>query len=79
MIQAKPRDKDGAEKTVKDQKATAGKAVYDLKKDEITLTENPVINDGSSKVTGTKIIIVVNEERMIVLRASASTNEALRQ
>lgn len=79
VIQAKPRDKDGAEKTVKDQKATAGKAVYDLKKDEITLTENPVINDGSSKVTGTKIIIVVNEERMIVLRASASTNEALRQ
>lgn len=74
IIQAK--NKSGA-KEQKEQKATAGKAVYDLKKDEITLTEKPVLHDGSSKVDGTKIIIVVNEERMIVIRGTASTLEGI--
>ena len=63
------------------QKATAEKAVYDLVKDEITLTGSaknpPVIYDGANKVSGTKIIIIINEERMIVLRGTASTKEAL--
>ena len=74
IIQAK--NKSGA-KEQKEQKATAGKAVYDLKKDEITLTEKPVLHDGSSKVDGTKIIIIVNEERMIVIRGTASTLEGI--
>lgn len=74
VILAKPKE-DAKEK--KEQKATAGKAVYDLKKDEITLTEKPVLLDGSSKITGSKIILIVNEERMIVLRGNASTQEGL--
>jgi len=64
-------------KDQKEQKALAGKAVYDLKKDEITLTEKPVIYDGANKVDGTKIIIIVNEERMIVIRGTASTTEGI--
>ena len=60
-----------------EQKATADKAVYDLVKDEITLTGKPVLHNGSSEITGSKIIIIVNEERMIVLRGRASTTEAL--
>ena len=74
IIQAKNKS-DAKEQ--KEQKATAGKAVYDLKKDEITLTEKPVLHDGSSKVDGTKIIIIVNEERMIVIRGTASTLEGI--
>ncbi len=74
VIQAKQKEEQAEE-----QKATAGKAVYDLKKDEITLTESPVIYNGESTVTGTKIIIIVNEERMIVLRAAATTKESLNQ
>lgn len=80
VIQAKQKaSEDG--KPVKEQKATAEKAVYDLVKDEITLTGSaknpPVIYDGANKVSGTKIIIIINEERMIVLRGTASTKEAL--
>lgn len=80
VIQAKQKaSEDG--KPVKEQKATAEKAVYDLVKDEITLTGSakvpPVIYDGENKVSGTKIIIIINEERMIVLRGTASTKEAL--
>ena len=80
VIQAKQNaSEDG--KPVKEQKATAEKAIYDLVKDEITLTGSaknpPVIYDGANKVSGTKIIIIINEERMIVLRGTASTKEAL--
>lgn len=80
VIQAKQKaSEDG--KPVKEQKATAEKAIYDLVKDEITLTGSaknpPVIYDGANKVSGTKIIIIINEERMIVLRGTASTKEAL--
>lgn len=60
-----------------EQKATAGKAVYDMIKDEIILTENPVLDNGSNKVIGTSIRIIVNEERMIVMQGQASTKEGL--
>lgn len=67
------KDKEGAA----EQKATAGKAVYDMIKDEIILTENPVLDNGSNKVIGTSIRIIVNEERMIVMQGQASTKEGL--
>ena len=67
------KDKEGAA----EQKATAGKAVYDMIKDEILLTENPVLDNGANKVTGTSIRIIVNEERMIVMQGQASTKEGL--
>lgn len=67
------KDKEGAA----EQKATAGKAVYDMIKDEILLTENPVLDNGANKVTGTSIRIIVNEERMIVMQGQASSREGL--
>ncbi len=70
VIQAKQKGK-----LQKDQKATSGKAVYDLKRDEITLTEKPVINDGANRIAGQKIIFVVKEERMIVLNAAATAKD----
>ncbi|MBE6407240.1 MAG: hypothetical protein J6S98_10125 [Lentisphaeria bacterium] len=80
VIQAKQKPSEDG-KPVKEQKATAEQAVYDLVKDEITLSGSaknpPVIYDGENKVSGTKIIIIINEERMIVLRGTASTREAL--
>lgn len=82
VIQAKQKPTEDG-KAPKEQKATAEKAVYDLVKDEITLTGDaknpPVIYDGENKVSGTKIIIIINEERMIVLRGTASTKEALKK
>lgn len=60
-----------------EQKATAGKAVYDMVKDEIILLENPVLDNGANKVTGTSIRIIVNEERMIVMQGQASSREGL--
>ena len=69
----KDKDKEGAA----EQKATAGKAVYDMIKDEILLTENPVLDNGANKVTGTSIRIIVNEERMIVMQGQASSREGL--
>ncbi len=75
VIQAKQKGQ-----VQKDQKATAGKAVYDLKKDEITLTEKPVINNGpDNRITGAKIIVIVKENRMIVLQAAATATNLVNQ
>lgn len=71
VITSKPKP---GEKEKKEQKATAGKAVYDLVKDEIDLTEKPVIYDGPDKVQGAKIKIIVNEERMLVLGEASATS-----
>ncbi len=75
VIQAKQKGQ-----VQKDQKATAGKAVYDLKKDEITLTEKPVINNGAdNRIIGSKIIVIVKENRMIVLQAAATATNLVNQ
>ncbi len=55
----------------KEQKATAGKAVYDLVKDEIELSDKPVLLNGKDRITGSKIKIIVNENRMLVFQAGA--------
>lgn len=60
-----------------EQKATAGEAIYDMIKDEILLTKNPVLDNGANKVVGTSIRIIVNEERMIVMQGQASSKEGL--
>lgn len=74
VITAKPKPD---EKEPKEQKAIAGKAVYDLVKDEIDLTEKPVIYDGASKIKGTKIKVIVNEDRMLVFQGSATSQDGL--
>lgn len=67
------RQKDNNDPDKKEQKATAGKAVYDLVKDEITLTESPVIHNGiDSDVKGNKILFIVQEERMLVFQGEAT-------
>ncbi len=49
------------------QKAFAGKAVYDVRKDMITLTENrPVVVNGAQRLSGEKIEIDVKNERIII-------------
>ncbi|MFA7231514.1 MAG: LptA/OstA family protein, partial [Victivallaceae bacterium] len=50
-----------------EQKATAGKAVYEVKEGQIVLTENrPQIKRGNDTVSGSKITIWKETERMLV-------------
>lgn len=44
-------------------KATANHAFYDLKKDRITLTEGPELDDRGNVLTADKVIILVKEDR----------------
>jgi len=44
-------------------KATSNHAFYDLKKDRITLTEGPELNDRGNVLTADKVIILVKEDR----------------
>ena len=58
------------------QKAFAGKAVYDLPADTITLTENnPVIVSGGSRLSGEQIIVDIKTERINVLGRVSVTAE----
>ena len=58
------------------QKAFAGKAVYDLPADMITLTENnPVIVSGGSRLSGEQIIVDIKTERINVLGRVSVTAE----
>ena len=58
------------------QKAFAGKAVYDLPTDTITLTENnPVIVSGGSRLSGEQIIVDIKTERINVLGRVSVTAE----
>jgi lipopolysaccharide transport protein LptA len=56
------------------QKAYAGKAVYNLLNDTITLTENnPVIVSGPNRLAGEKIEVNIKTERIIVIGAKSQT------
>ena len=58
------------------QKAFAGKAVYDLPTDTITLTENsPVIVSGGNRLAGEQIIVNIKTERINVLGRVRGTAE----
>lgn len=48
------------------QKALAGKAVYDVKAGKITLTEKPVLKRGGDSIKGRKIEFWLNSERLNV-------------
>ena len=63
VIVRKTKDDKGEEK---EQNATAGKAEYDLKEQKITLSENPVMMQGTDKVKGDVIILFRESERVIV-------------
>ena len=58
------KDKDGGE-----QKALAGKAVYDVKAGKITLTIDPELQRGQDSVTGEVIIFWTDSERVSIRRS----------
>ena len=58
------KDKEGGE-----QKALAGKAVYDVKAGKITLTINPELQRGEDSLTGEVIIFWTDSERVSVRRS----------
>ena len=50
------------------QQAFAGRAVYMVKQDEITLTEDPVVVNGASRLNGERIILYTKTERVLVFK-----------
>lgn len=50
------------------QQAFAGKAVYLIKEDKITLTEDPVVVNGPNRLVGDEIILFPKTERVIVTK-----------
>jgi|GEM_PF-4347429 len=55
------------------QQAFAGKAVYMIKEETITLTEEPVLVNGSNRLMGEKIIMYTKTERILVFKGIART------
>jgi lipopolysaccharide transport protein LptA len=51
--------------TFNDIKGTAGKAFYDMNKNEIELTENPVAYQGRDLVKGERVIIDLDKNKVI--------------
>ncbi len=49
-----------------DSKITSDRAVYLAKKDKIIFTDNPKAEDGMNRITGSKIIYFINDERTII-------------
>jgi len=46
--------------------ATGAKAVFNSENNSVVLTGNPVIRHGNSQVSGSRIILFINEERGVV-------------
>ena len=55
------------------QQAFAGKAIYDVKEDTITLTEEPVLVNGPNRLMGERIILHTKTERVLVFKGVART------
>ncbi|OQA86679.1 MAG: OstA-like protein [Lentisphaerae bacterium ADurb.Bin242] len=65
---------------VKDlQQAFAGKAVYMLKDDTITLTEDPVVVNGPTRMVGETLVLNTKTERVIVVKGVINTKGAVLQ
>lgn len=58
-----------------EQKACAGKAVYDVKGDSITLLDKPVVIKGKSRVRGEVITLHLDSERVEVVNATIHSTE----
>ena len=63
---------DAADKN-SNQQAFAGKAVYLVKDETITLTEDPVVVNGPNRLMGERIILHVKTERVLVFKGVART------
>lgn len=55
------------------QQAFAGKAVYLIKEETITLTEDPVLVNGMNRLMGERIILHTKTERVLVFKGTART------
>lgn len=55
------------------QQAFAGKAVYLIKEETITLTEDPVLVNGPNRLMGERIILHTKTERVLVFKGVART------
>ena len=53
------------------QQAFAGKAVYLIKEETITLTEDPVLVNGPNRLMGERIILHTKTERVLVFKGVA--------
>ncbi|MFQ5849439.1 MAG: lipopolysaccharide transport periplasmic protein LptA [Candidatus Binatia bacterium] len=49
-----------------DRVATGAKAVFNSQNNTMTLTGNPVVRQGKSQVSGSRIILFINEDRGVV-------------
>ena len=58
-----------------EQKAFAGKAVYDVKENSITLLEKPLVIKGKSRVRGEIITLHLESERVEVVNATIQSTE----
>lgn len=58
-----------------EQKAFAGKAIYDVKEDSITLQEKPLVIKGKSRVRGEIITLHLESERVEVVNATIQSTE----
>ena len=59
------------------QQAFAGKAVYLIKEETITLTEDPVLVNGPNRLMGERIILHTKTERVLVFKGIAKTKGKL--
>ena len=55
------------------QQAFAGKAIYMVKEETITLTEDPVLVNGPNRLMGERIILHTRTERVMVFKGVART------
>ena len=58
-----------------EQKALAGKAVYNFAEETIELTEKPVVIKGKSRIQGEKITLYTESERITIVNATATSTD----
>lgn len=59
------------------QQAFAGKAIYLIKEETITLTEDPVLVNGPNRLMGERIIMHTKTERVLVFKGVARTRGSM--
>ena len=76
IIRIMPVSADGIREN---QRALAGKAVYSVKEEKITLTENPVLIRDANRLYGETIIMHTKTERVLVFKGTARAKGKISQ
>ena len=58
-----------------EQKALAGKAVYNFAEGTIELSDKPIVIKGKSRIQGEKITLYTESERITIVNATATTTD----